>query len=218
MTIRLSPLGLPFEYGGDISVDLTGAAAPAEAGDVFALSGIPALSPLGLPLLGYSSADKGDVSITLASGGAAAEAGTVTVNLPVTGVFSQFGPLALPGPIRNIVPKVGNVSVNLVGAQAQAQGEEMEGADAIIYIDGATAFANAGLSAPAPQLLVAEGVDSISFSSVQRAIELLASARQAVISPAAPDSIVTETGRIIIFSSTEVQLSILESTQTTDID
>lgn len=130
------------EAGGNTQAFPTGAVGLAQAGLVIQ-RGPTKLSPIGLPLLGYTASFQGS-SVSIVGAVGLAEPGNVTVTLPVTGAVSQLGPLILPGPIRNIVPIVGGATVNLVGAQANAQAEEMEGCDAIVRIDGATAFANSG--------------------------------------------------------------------------
>jgi hypothetical protein len=148
MTLRVSPLGLPLEYltAANASVNISGAAATGAAGSVTAGGNtLPKLSPLGLPILGYTQAIH-PAGFTIVSAQAPAQAGTVTVNAPTTGRIAQLGPWILAGKIRTINAVVGNENVFLVGAQAIAQGEELEGADATIRIDGAGAAARAGAS------------------------------------------------------------------------
>ena len=165
MTSRLSPLGLPFQYASSESIQLVGASAPAEAGisvsfagdatvniigaEALAQSGIVVfvpplrLSPLILPQL--YPVPLSSSSVTAVTARALAQAGVVGVSVPVTGLFSQLGPLILPGAIRTSNAVMGGVDARPVGAQANAQGEGLEGADVTIYIDGAEALSYAAI-------------------------------------------------------------------------
>lgn len=80
-----------------------------------------------------------DVSITLTGTGGNANAGSVASSAPVAGKFTDIGPLILPTQLRQITAISGSVDVFLLGAQANAQGEELEGADVTVYLDGARA-------------------------------------------------------------------------------
>jgi len=101
------------------------------------------ISPLGLPA-NYTAAVI-PVSVSLTGVSANANAGNPQAQSSQTGVFSELGPLILPSPLRNIQPVVGNVDIFVLGAQARAQGEELEGANATVYLDGARSRAGAGL-------------------------------------------------------------------------
>ena len=92
------------------------------------------LSPLLLPL-NYT----GGAQVTLAGAVAAADEGVVCTQTATA--LANLGPLLLPIIARTITPIVGNVSIAIVGAQTKAQAEELEGADATIYIDGKAALA-----------------------------------------------------------------------------
>ncbi len=126
MTVRVSPLILPFD-------------------DQVAVLKVPvdgerAVGPLVLP---YTRPDS-DATINLTGAGTAGQGGNVVVSLPIAGDFVQLGPMILPGLIRDLTAKVGNMTVSLVGAGAQAQGEELEGADVTMRIDGREVVAGAG--------------------------------------------------------------------------
>lgn len=144
MTIRISPLGLPIDYIGDAEARPVGASAPAQAGSVTALADDPIrqIGPHGLVTSYPPSVFGSTVSITGAS--APALSGNVTAQPFNPDVFAQLGPHILVGPIRSIGPIVGSIDVFIVGAEAEAQGEEMEGADATIYIDGAAGVSETG--------------------------------------------------------------------------
>jgi hypothetical protein len=131
----------------DFLVDVVGAEAAAEAGAVDAVTVPPtsSISPMILPIFAYGAQSPPVVNLTGAQ--AQANAGTVTVSTPIAGVFAQLGPMILPGKLRTINPATGDIDVFITGAQANAQAEQLEGANVTIYLDGATAFA--GASAPA---------------------------------------------------------------------
>jgi hypothetical protein len=84
------------------------------------------------------------VNVTIALTGAGGSAGGGNLAAGEASVVFQLGPHFLPTRQRNIVDVVGNTTVTLVGAAAFAQGEELEGANATIILDGARARASAG--------------------------------------------------------------------------
>ena len=83
-----------------------------------------------------------DASVTLTGGSAQGESGNLTAdvagtrNLTPLGVNQQARTFDLKG--------VGESQVELIGAQANAQGEELEGVSVFITLDGAGAEAQAG--------------------------------------------------------------------------
>lgn len=129
----------------DVTVDVDGAAAAAQAGGVdVPLGTIKRLAPIVLPLAGYVPRIT-SLTVDIPSASAGAAAGNVSALTSNAGTFAQLGPRILPSPLRSISPKVGNVTVDLVGAEAAARAEQMEGADVVMYIDGASAAAGAGV-------------------------------------------------------------------------
>jgi len=94
--------------------------------------------------LGLALSFIGDKTVTVTGAKANANANAVGTSTLTFGRVTQLGPLVLPGRIRNISAQQAGVSIVLVGSAGQAQGEELEGADATIYIDGARTRARAG--------------------------------------------------------------------------
>lgn len=119
MSRGVSPLGLPTTYSDAVKT---------------AVAGVRSVGPLVLPYIKPTS-DRGAEVI-----GASASTGAGTVGVSVlTTAASEVGPLILPSKIRNLQPKVGSVSISLLGAGVEASGEEMEGANVSITLDGVTA-------------------------------------------------------------------------------
>ena len=101
------------------------------------------ISPLGLHQPTSVAAAGLDASVNLIGGKVNAEPGIVVAQVPVSSI-GQFGPLGLVTKGRVLDPVVGNVTVTLVGASANAQGEELEGSRVVIRLDGGEAIAGGG--------------------------------------------------------------------------
>lgn len=162
MAVRHSPLALPINQPDPV---------PPSTHDPEINS---RLGPHGLPINFAPS----DIAF-LTGAGAPAQAGNVTAVVPLNRV--HLTPLVLAMQERTFTPKgVGEATAVLTGAAAIAQAEELEGANATVYIDGAQALAESGSVAgaavnPAERvvLIVFEGKTRvIEFGGEHRSIEL----------------------------------------------
>ena len=101
----------------------------------------PKLRPLGFTQRGPRT-ERLDASVTLTGAGSQAEPGNITADVPSD---IQFTALGFTQQSRTFdIKGVGESQVDLVGAEARAQGEELEGVSVFITLDGAEASAEAG--------------------------------------------------------------------------
>ena len=120
----------------------------------------PKLRPLGFNQRGPRTESLDD-SATLTGANAPALSGNITANVAGNKQFTALGFTQQEKTFD--VKGVGESQVELAGAQANAQGEELEGVSVFITLDGAAASANAGVISIKKQ----EGRPSPSFAAKQ---------------------------------------------------
>ena len=104
------------------------------------------LGPLGLHQQSHGSFSSKTVDVQQSLTGAAsgAQAGPVVASTP-SGLRQQLGPWGLPSKVRNFTGKgVNDVTVTLVGASSRLAGEELEGSNVVIRLDGGQIICGAG--------------------------------------------------------------------------
>ena len=123
------------------------------------------ISPIGLPLGLYVFPRALDLAVNIVGRVANAESGNVSVGLP-TAAVAQLGPLILPQMVRSSTPAVGGVEVTLTGAQALAQGEQLEGSTVTQRVDGDDAPGEAGFDSifAGINALINKGAETRDFS------------------------------------------------------
>jgi len=135
-----------------------------------------------------------NVLITLTGAQANAEAGNVAAFIAAQeDALGQVGPLGLHMPSYGVFSKTGNVTVTLIGAEARAQAEELEGTSITITLDGATAFASAGtVVADTPIVPDVVIIRHIQFAQTNRSIGIQ---MESVTTPTALESKVTSVSK-----------------------